>query len=1195
MGISRSKTPFFVLAGLVLVCGTGLGQNINATITGTVTDPTGASVPGAQLALTSIATGTVAKATTNPDGLFRFPNLQAGAYELKAGASGFRDFVQKGITLNINDTVRVDIRLDVGTAEQTVEVTADASPLNVENAELMQAITPETLRELPLIVGGMPRSAISFIVLMPGVTTGAGANTYDTRINGGMGSGDEAVLDGISIQDGLNTQTGAALVFGNSPFSPEAISEISVITSNAEAQYGSTSSGIVTGVTKSGTNDFHGSLFEFHRNTVLNARQYGIPDRPKDIENDFGGNVGGPVKLPGVWGDRHKTYFFFGYERFRIRGGAVTPVLSIPSMKERAGDFSDWVDSSGKLIPVYDPATTRANPNYNAQQPTGAGNLPFLRDQFMGCDGRTPNVICPSDPRLQNSLSKQWFSFLPNPTFGGPLANYVVPIPVGEGLFNDSNLLDLRIDHNLGDRDHFYGTMHMRSSFAPEATQLPPQLATEQPYQTNRTVMPRLAWDHTFSPTLLNHAAIGYNDTYAESFCIDKEFADQLPQIPGVADHSNPPIITFSDFATFGCNNEFRGSRPTYIVNDLFTWVRGKHTFKFGGEYRKLGINRVDRFNGSGSFGFSRLTTGLLGITSGNAVASFLLGTVDSAAGDFRTVEAWYARADAWNLHFGDTVKVTQKLSVNYGLRWDVSRPSVEKYDRTSFFDPSGPNPGAGGRLGRLAFAGDKYGSASFGARHPEETWFKGFAPRFSIAYSLTSKTVVRTGYGIIFTQAYYPGWNGGVSLDGFNATVGFSSSQSGLQPAFLLSNGLPQNFVKPPFIDPSYRNGQDIRYRPFEANRLPYSQQWNFTLEHQFTNDFYISGAYVANKGTRMVSRVAPLNAIDPSYLSMGQALYDEFQPGDTSLDGVPLPYPGWVEQMTGCAPTVAQALLPYPQYCSGLYGQNENAGSSTYHSMQLKAEKRFTKGVWLLGSYTISKLLTNTDSVQADAATWSGAHGVISPFERQRNKALALNDVPHTLSIATVYQLPFGKGQKFLNSSGGFIDRLVKGWQIGTIFRATSGVPYVFRSGSCNVPGQFRAGCIPGVLPGANPFAQDKSSFDPNLPLFNKAAFESEDVFNFYTGVGPRVSNIRGFGYQNQDLNLIKNTFITERVNLQIRGEFFNVWNWHTFTSKGGEDGLGSAFAAFNTDVSSPNFGIWNGSVSAPRNIQVGAKLIF
>src|SRR5205823_10602490 len=278
----------------------------------------------------------------------------------------------------------------------------------------------------------------------------------------------------------------------------------------------------------------------------------------------------------------------------------------------------------------------------------------------------------------------------------------------------------------------------------------------------------------------------------------------------------------------------------------------------------------------------------------------------------------------------------------------------------------------------------------------------------------------------------------------------------AGLTPAFILSQGFPQNFPQPPFVDSGARNGQDLTYRPFDANRLSYSQQWNLSVERQFTSDFYVGLAYVANKGTRLPSTTAPLNALDPKLLSMGTKLYDEFKPGDVAVDGVPLPYPGWVEQMTGCAPTVAQALLPYPQYCSALFGQNENAGNSTYHSLQLKAEHRFSKGAWLLASYTLAKLLTSTDSVQADATLWSGAYGVISPFERQRNKALALNDVPHTFSLAMIYELPFGRGKRFASSSGA-ADRLISGWQLGGILRITAGVPFLFRSGTCNIPAQF------------------------------------------------------------------------------------------------------------------------------------------
>ena len=305
-----------------------------------------------------------------------------------------------------------------------------------------------------------------------------------------------------------------------------------------------------------------------------------------------------------------------------------------------------------------------------------------------------------------------------------------------------------------------------------------------------------------------------------------------------------------------------------------------------------------------------------------------------------------------------------------------------------------------------------------------------------------------------------------------------------------------------------------------------------------------------------------------------------------------MPLPYSGWTEQMTGCAPTVAQALLAYPQYCSNLYGLNENAGSSTYHSFQFKAEKRFSRGLWILTSYTMSKILTSTgDDLQTPATSWSGAVGVISPFERQRNKSLGVSDVPQVLSASLIYDLPFGQGKRFLDRKG-VVDKILGGWQVSSIFRASSAIPFFFRSSNCNLPSQFAAACIPAILPGANPFAQDKDNFDPNRPLFNSAAFESPDSFNFYYGQGPRISNLRGFGYQNHDIGLLKDTRISEGVKIQFRAEFFNVWNWHRFTPRN----AGSYnYSAFNTDVASPSFGMWNGTVSDPRNIQFGLKLLF
>lgn len=361
--------------------------------------------------------------------------------------------------------------------------------------------------------------------------------------------------------------------------------------------------------------------------------------------------------------------------------------------------------------------------------------------------------------------------------------------------------------------------------------------------------------------------------------------------------------------------------------------------------------------------------------------------------------------------------------------------------------------------------------------------------------------------------------------------------------------------------------------------------------MERQLTQTLHVNAAYVGNKGTRLPSYELPLNVLNPSLLtSMGQSLNDTFAVGDTSKDGVPVPYAGWVSQMKACAPTVAQALLPYPQYCGGLVGMNENAGNSTYHAFQLEVKNRFSGNLYLLGSYTLSKLLESTDFVTPAAETWSGAAGAISPYERQRNKSLSTDNVPQTLSVSLLYKLPFGRGQRYLNKSG-VLDKVVGGWEASNIFRISSGTPFLFRSSVCNVPSQFQLGCIPGMIKGTSPWALGAGKISPDQSIFNKEAFEPASGFNFYYGQGPRVTNLRGPGYHNHDFGLIKDTHLTEKFTLQFRGEFFNIWNWHILNC------VDTCFGAtaFNSDVASPNFGMWNGSVTAPRNIQLGMEFLF
>ena len=1175
-----------------MACSAARAQSVNGSLSGTVTDPTGAVIPKADLTLTSEETGVVKNFTAGPDGLYAFPNVPSGVYDLRASAKGFRDYVQEGIAVRVGAILRQDVMLQLGASTQTVEVQANASPLNFENGERKEGVNPETIKALPLLVAGSIRSSAAFVTLLPGVTQGS-SDTTSVHMNGAQQYAGEAILDGISL---VNPSGGNGIfsAFSDFPQSPDMIGELQVLSSSYLPQYGTSAGAAIIMSIRSGTDTFHGNLFEFNRNTALNARQFGTADRSKDIENEFGGNVGGPLKAPLMWGGNHRTYFFTNFEDFKVVGALNRQTISIPSVKERKGDFSDWVDpATGNLIPVFDPATLRPNPGFNANQPVGPNNLPYLRDQFMGCDGHTPNVICSSDPRLQNSLAQQWFKFLPTPTSSGPLNNYLAP-PVPAGFLNSSAwAYTLKIDEYLGTKDHVSASVYYKRVLPTTFTHLPSQISTDG-LSYKRTWVDRLNWDRTISPAILNHFGAGYNDDKFYGGGIDGPYASQLPQVPGVASHAFPPQIAFSSgFNSFGSGSGFvePWPAPAYVVNDMLTWVRGKHTLTFGGEYRNLGNSYHFIGGESGNFFFSDGETGLLGLgNTGNPIASFLLGQVDSGSGTFRSTHDIYGRDDTLAAFTGDTWKMSPKLTVTVGLRWEMDRPPVEKWNRFSFFDPNAPNPGAGGRLGALVFAG--FGSGTFGDRHPEKTLHKGFAPRVGLAYALNPTTVVRTGYGIFYDMANMPGWDSGIGQDGFNTTATFSSTIGGLAPAFLLSDGLPQNFQRPPFLDPSFDNGQGGPiYRPFDANRLPYSQQWNLTVEHQFKNNFMISAGYVANKGTRLLSREAGINTLDPKYLSTGQKLFDLFQPGQTTLDGVAAPFPSFATAMQACSPYVAQALLPFPQYCSGLFGRNENAGNSTYHSFQLKLERRFSQGFWLLGSYTVSKLITDADNNQA-GAYGIGQEGVFSPFQRKLNKSLALEDIPQAVAFSLSYELPFGKGKRWLQT-GGVLDQTVGGWTLSSIYKAQSGIPFHIISSTCNIPGQFQVTCLPALLPGKSPFLQH-GSINPNLPLLDVNAFESPSSFNFYSGQGTRVDGFRQPGYTDHDVALEKVIGLTERFGLHVRAEAFNIWNWHHLNGVGVPTG-GLASQAFNNDLASPDFGKWTQLVTNPRNIQVSARLTF
>src|SRR5438034_3030905 len=446
----------------ILIVGTTpyvFSQSNNASIDGEITDPNGAVVQGAQVVLESKDTKQTSTFVSDPNGLYSFQNVLPGTYQLTVKAQGFGDYVQDGILVRVGYPIRQNVQLKLQSTTQRVEVSADASALNFENAELRGSIDPQVIREVPLLVSGSIRSAANFASLLPGVVRGSG-DVAGAHVNGGQSQTGIVVLDGIALYNSSGTQglTGAVLDF---PQSPDLISEFQVLTSNYDAQYGS-AGGVTIENVKSGTNTFHGTAYEFNRNSSFNATQWGIAakDKAQDIENDFGGNFGGPLKLPFWKNGDHRTFFFANFEAFRIRGALNRPTISIPSLAEREGDFRDWIDpETGALIPIYDPAT---------------------QQQFMGCNGNTPNVICSTDPRLQNSLAKAWFKFLPEPNLPGITNNYFAPAISGDlnGSATDHRTTwALRLDHYRGDKDHFAATLHYHLVVKNPSSAYPPQLA----------------------------------------------------------------------------------------------------------------------------------------------------------------------------------------------------------------------------------------------------------------------------------------------------------------------------------------------------------------------------------------------------------------------------------------------------------------------------------------------------------------------------------------------------------------------------------------------------------------------------------------------------------------------------------------------------------------------------------------------
>lgn len=1156
-----------------------MGQSERGSISGTVTDASGAVVPEARVTVTDVATNTSVTLVTSPAGDYTAPNLSIGRYTVRVEKQGFRAAAITDLTVNAATNVRADVNLQVGAAEQVVEVQASAVQLQTESAKTSVTVTNKLVDELPLVVGGALRSPFDLAQLTPEAKNIGGDNGF--ILGGGQAAAYTATLDGVSA----NTSRALSMswVATNAP-SLEAITEFTVDTNGFKAEYGHSSGGVMTFSSKSGTNDLHGSAYEFLRNNDLDANYFfsnlrGIP-RQIYKQNDFGGSLGGPIWIPKIYNGKNKSFFFASYEGFRNRTGANAFTTTVPTPEMYNGDFSNWVDKNGKMIPIYDPTSQTTDANGNVTRNVFPNNqIPKslfdpLSVQALNIYQSTSGVLKPNNGAAPGTVGYVNNNYLV--TKGSTVTPY--------------NKFSIKGDHNFSEKNRlsgYYGYNRQSLVAGPQGDpNLPGLYTTFNDLQQASDVF-RMSWDHTFRPTLFNHFYAGGNNwrqdhkppaeyigNWKSKFC--------LPNVPNCND--NLINLAFSGYGSWGGTADNGSENTIYSFNDDLSWIKGRHQFKAGGMYQRTHYNGFGRQCEAGCVSFNTTETGRPGDTNfttggGNAFASFLLGWADY--GSLDTVRFIGQEWPYFSGYFQDDLRVSSKLVLNLGVRWETTLPPIEAHNRWSDFSPATPNPEAGGIPGALIYAGS--GAGRQGSRALADSYYRAFGPHLGFAYQMDSKTVIRGSYAISYGQLQTV--TGSTHQKGFTLTTGFSNSSNGIQPTFLFKDGLPP-WQAPPFISPSFANGQSIPWwQGREATRPPEMHNFNFSIQRQLSSTSVLELTYSGVMGTHLIAGLLQYDQINPTYLNtLGASLLTQSVTSPAAVAaGITPPYPNFVTDW-GSRATVNQALRPYPQY-SGIdtsSGAGDHSGHSTYHAAVVRFEKRYGNGVSLQTSYVFSKLLTDADSY------WPGANAM-DFFNRHLEKSIGQYDITHNFKLGLVYELPFGRGKSML--SHGIGATVLGNWRLSATTYYSSGQPIAVYT-TYGVP-IFNGGDRPYVTSYDGWRAPTKGgSFDPSVDSFfvpyGTGPFPKQGTGTSLNGLGNETRynpKLRYFPNLNENFSIAKSFPIHEQLRLDFRGEFFNAFNRVRF-------GTGSQ------TLQDPNFGqlTSNGDIlNTPRQIQFALKLYF
>jgi hypothetical protein len=1124
-----------------------VAQQGRGSISGTVTDATGAAVPNTIISIVNTGTNASFPAKSNETGDYFAPSVPVGAYTITAEAAGFKKEVRTGITLQVDQHAEVDFHLEVGATAESIEVHGDATLVDTSSATVGKVVENRRIADLPL----NGRNVLALVMLTPGVKSQGGPTNSGfadrgitlsaTSINGGP-----SALNSLLIDGGNNNDSYMADVNVNPTV--DAVQEFKVQSNVMSAEFGFTAGGVINMVTKSGTNNPHGTLYEFFRNNALDARRAFTAFKEPYRYNQFGGALGGPVVLPKIYNGKDRTFFFFNYEEWRYVH-SQSNILSVPTVEQRGGDFSNLRDASGKLITVYDPNTTRANPS-------GSG---FVRDAF-------PNNAIPTSRFDPVSVKMLQFWPTPNRTPSNAFTNSNNWIgQVGEN--RSMRQWTLKGDHRVSDKNAISARYSYYRHFNDNgiASALPDPNVRERldSYQNHNMVVTDT---HTFTPTLLNEFRVDVARQYFpfQGYSYNQGWPQKLGLPSDFPPYSLPRTVV-DGLPGFGAFTVGLRGQLTWQFFEMATLIRANHSIKFGADIRILQANNYQREVPSGQFNF---TAGLTGnpqsqAGTGSGLATFLLG--DVATSSFTAYAGESEQGWSSSYFVQDDWKVTRRLTLNLGLRYDLQPPGHERHDGTSNFSPFVKNPD-NGLMGRMTYAGVDYGSTFLATRNTD------FGPRIGFAYDLfgDGRTVIRGGYAIFYPQIFY--------RDFFGNTAGFANTTTSYNPpggntnlpAFQFQYGLPSPYIQPlgSKLGPSAFLGQGVTWD--QANeKNPRSQQWNIGIQKQLPGQWMIDAAYSGNKVNNLVSGSYEYNSIDPANYSLGLSLQDQ----------VPNPYVGLVSGSLGAATIQRlQSLKPYPYY-SSVSVRNPHLGESYYNALLFSAEKRFSQGVSFLVSYTKSKLISDSvvTPMNFGNVEQSGIVGYQNgKYDRRAERSLDPTDVSDRLIMSGVFELPFGKGRRF-SSSSRVVNGFIGGWQMNLIGTLQTGNPVPISGANNNLA--------------TRPNSTGKSAKIDNPTAehwFDTSVFVNPPSYT-YGNLSRTLPDVTQPGVVNFDLSMIKDTSIVEKLKLQFRAEAFNFVN-HT--------NLGLVNGSFSPGPTGHNQSATFGTITSardPRIIQLGMKLIF